>query len=226
MSFGAASTVCGDGTSSGPRRHYRLPARGDARPGPVRPEFVTGGLRPRQLPAGGARPSGLPAQLRVVQIPLPTPVLLDVGSLLRVSLDDGVRGPHARTPGLGPGVGVLRLGAHGGAVQCLSFLVSRPTWGVASALALRSLRFSLIDLPDFFDIECRGDLSAIARSLTGNLSGSVTGRYAPWALVRDARRPASRRSRSEGSSKGSVWSATSPQGAWCPCAGALGRLAS
>jgi hypothetical protein len=45
-------------------------------------------------------------------------------------------------------------------------------------LALRSRRFSLIDLPDFFDNECRGDLSAIDCSLIGNLCGSVLGRYA------------------------------------------------
>ena len=54
----------------------------------------------------------------------------------------------------------------------------RSVWDVASTLALRSMRFSLIDLPDFFDIECRGDLSAMSGSLIGNLSGSVSGGYA------------------------------------------------
>lgn len=49
--------------------------------------------------------------------------------------------------------------------QCFLSRVSRSAWAAASALALRSPRFSLMDLPDFFDIECRGDLSAIACSL-------------------------------------------------------------
>jgi hypothetical protein len=39
-----------------------------------------------------------------------------------------------------------------------------------------------MDLPDFFDNECRGDLSAIDCSLIGNLCGSVLGRYAPHGI--------------------------------------------
>src|SRR3954454_1464868 len=66
----------------------------------------------------------------------------------------------------------------GGAAQCFVSRVSRSIWLGESALVLRSMRFSLIDLPDFFDIECRGDLSAIACSLIGSLSGSVSGQYA------------------------------------------------
>ena len=64
--------------------------------------------------------------------------------------------------------------------------VRRSIWDVdvVSALVLRSMRFSLMDLPDFFDIECRGDLSAMACSLIGNLSGSVSGRYAVWRCAR------------------------------------------
>src|SRR4051794_36415997 len=57
--------------------------------------------------------------------------------------------------------------------------VSCSKGAVVSALALRSTRFSLMDLPLFLDIECRGDLSAMACSLVGSLSGSVPGPYAP-----------------------------------------------
>src|SRR3954453_5244134 len=66
----------------------------------------------------------------------------------------------------------------GDEAQCFVSRVSRSIWLVVSALALRSTRFSLIDLPDFFDIECRGDLSAMARSRVGSLGGSVPEPYA------------------------------------------------
>src|SRR4051794_13784913 len=84
-----------------------LPSPGPADTVPRRPA-PSGAVRHRRV-----RRSGLPAQLPVVQFPLPTPILLDVGSLLRVPLGSGARSPLPRSLRLGAGVRVLRLGAHG-----------------------------------------------------------------------------------------------------------------
>ena len=43
--------------------------------------------------------------------------------------------------------------------------------------------------PDFFDIDCRGDLSVIAGSLIGTRSGSMPGHYAARARYRGCRAP-------------------------------------
>jgi esterase/lipase len=46
-----------------------------------------------------------------------------------------------------------------------------------------SARFSLMDLPVFLDMLCRGDLSLMGLSLGGSLNGSVSRQYAPPRAV-------------------------------------------
>ena len=53
---------------------------------------------------------------------------------------------------------------------------------VSSDRLLRfSARFSLMDLPLFLDMLCRGDLSLMGLSLRGSLNGSVSRQYPPLA---------------------------------------------
>ena len=72
------------------------------------------------------------------------------------------------------------------ATQAFLSRVARSAWVFRSAFAFFSTRFSLIDLPDFLDIVCRGDLSAMASSLIGSRERApYPGRYAIQGVPRD-----------------------------------------